>query len=203
MKYGGEAIVQDLGPHFDLGATNAARNRFFGMMGASLPDDWAEIGDLNMGATLAFGFPHVGGSSDEWFLSDYLVVWMMNPSVTQMPTRTSCSRRATRALGAGGDRPGLQRDRHPRRPVAAADRPAPTPRSASRRRGTSGRAGRIDLDYVREQTDLPILVRLDTGRFLRELGPRARRGATTCSTCGIRVTQAPVPAPGCQGNDDR
>ncbi|MBW2245077.1 MAG: molybdopterin-dependent oxidoreductase, partial [Deltaproteobacteria bacterium] len=64
QRHGGEALVQDLGPHFDLGATNAARNRFFGMLGASLPDDWAEIGDLNVGATLSLGIPHIGGSSD-------------------------------------------------------------------------------------------------------------------------------------------
>jgi hypothetical protein len=84
-KDGTDSIVHDLGPHFDHGPTTAGRVRFFGMLGATLSDDWAEIGDLNIGATLTFGFPHVGGSSDEWFLSDYLVVWMMNPSVTQIP----------------------------------------------------------------------------------------------------------------------
>ena len=46
--------------------------------------DGTEIGDLNIGATMTMGFAHTGGSADEWFLSDYLVVWMMNPSVTQM-----------------------------------------------------------------------------------------------------------------------
>ncbi len=97
VAHGADSIVQDLGPHFDLGATTVARNRFFGMLGASLPDDWAEIGDLNIGATLTLGIPHVGGSSDEWFLSDFLVVWMMNPSVTQFRTRTSSTKRSTTA----------------------------------------------------------------------------------------------------------
>ena len=84
-KDGTDSIIHDLGPHFDLGPTTAGRTRFFAMMGATLSDDWAEIGDLNHGATLTFGFPHIGGSSDEWFLSDYVVVWMMNPAVTQIP----------------------------------------------------------------------------------------------------------------------
>jgi anaerobic selenocysteine-containing dehydrogenase len=52
VEYGPDSIVQDLGPHFDMGATTVARNRFWSLMGASLPDDWAEIGDLNTGATL-------------------------------------------------------------------------------------------------------------------------------------------------------
>ena len=167
QRDGGEAIIQDLGPHFDLGATNAARNRFFGMLGASLPDDWAEIGDLNVGATLALGIPHIGGSSDEWFLSDFLVVWMMNPAVTQIsdahflyeakynganlvvidPIYSATAMRADQWLPIhpGTDAAlGLATARH------------------------IWESGRVDLAYVREQTDLPLLVRLDTGRFLRE-----------------------------------
>ncbi len=49
----------DLGCGSTIGPTTAARARFFAMMGATLSDDWAEIGDLNMGASLTFGFPFV------------------------------------------------------------------------------------------------------------------------------------------------
>ncbi len=85
QQHGTEAIYHDLGPHFDYGATTLARMKFYGQIGASIADDWGEIGDLNIGAMLTFGFPHMGGSSDEWFLSDCLVIWGMNPAVTQIP----------------------------------------------------------------------------------------------------------------------
>jgi DMSO reductase family type II enzyme molybdopterin subunit len=197
-KYGGESIVQDLGPHFDLGATNAARNRFFGLMGASLPDDWAEIGDLNTGATLSLGIPHVGGSSDEWFLSDFLVVWMMNPAVTQIPdahflyeakysgahltvidpvySATAIQANTWLPIEAGADAAlGLATARH------------------------IWESGSIDLDYVREQTDLPILVRLDNGRFLRE-SDLEEGGRDDMLYIWDPAVSGPVPAPGCQGD---
>jgi DMSO reductase family type II enzyme molybdopterin subunit len=197
-KYGGEAIVQDLGPHFDLGATNAARNRFFGLMGASMPDDWAEIGDLNVGATLAFGFPHVGGSSDEWFLSDHLVVWMMNPSVTQI----SDAHFLFEAKYAGAElvvidpvysATAVHADSWlPIRPGTDAVLGLATARHI-------WETGRIDLPYVREQTDLPILVRLDTGRFLRG-SDLERGGAEDILYLWDPVAKAPIEAPGCQGS---
>lgn len=200
-RYGGEAIIQDLGPHFDLGATNAARNRFFGMLGASLPDDWAEIGDLNVGATLALGIPHIGGSSDEWFQSDFLVVWMMNPSVTQIsdahflyeakyngtelvvidPIYSATAMRADQWLPIhpGTDAAlGLATARH------------------------IWESGRIDLAYVREQTDLPLLVRLDTARFLRgsDLEPD---GPEDLFYVWDPERGAVAPAPGSPGNHAR
>jgi DMSO reductase family type II enzyme molybdopterin subunit len=200
VRHGGESIVQDLGPHFDLGATNAARNRFFGMMGASLPDDWAEIGDLNTGATLTFGFPHVGGSSDEWFLSDHLVVWMMNPAVTQIPD----AHYLTELRYAGGrvvvvdpvySASAVHADQWlPIRPGTDAALGLATARHI-------WESGRIDLPYVREQTDLPVLVRLDTGRFLREQDLRDG-GRNDLLYLWDPGRQAPTPAPGCEGNDD-
>ena len=201
QRDGGEAIVQDLGPHFDLGATNAARNRFFSMLGASLPDDWAEIGDLNVGATLALGIPHIGGSSDEWFLSDFIVVWMMNPSVTQIsdahflyeakyngsnlavidPIYSATAMRADQWL--------------PIQPGTDAALGLATARHI-------WESGRIDLPYVREQTDLPLLVRLDTGRFLRESDLRAG-GRDDLFYVWDPKRGSAVAAPGSPGNDDQ
>lgn len=201
VRDGGEAIIQDLGPHFDLGATNAARNRFFGMLGASLPDDWAEIGDLNVGATLALGIPHIGGSSDEWFLSDFLVVWMMNPAVTQM----SDAHFLYEAKYAGAElvvidpiysATAMRADQWlPIRPGTDAALGLATARHV-------WDTGRIDLDYVREQTDLPVLVRLDTGRFLRETDLE-RRGREDLLFVWDPEVDGPVPAPGCPGNRDQ
>ncbi len=166
-KDGTDTIIHDLGPHFDHGPTTAARGRFFGMIGATMSDDWAEIGDLNHGATLTLGFPHVGGGSDEWFLSDYLVVWMMNPAVTQIPD----AHFLFEAKYNGSDLVVI--DPQYSATAVHADQWIPI------RPGTDAAlalatakhiwdSGRMDLAYVRERTDLPVLVRLDTGRFLTE-----------------------------------
>ncbi len=174
-KDGTDSIIHDLGPHFDQGPTTAGRVRFFGLAGATLSDDWAEIGDLNHGATLTFGFPHVGGSSDEWFLSDYLVVWMMNPAVTQIPD----AHFLFEAKYDGAELVVI--DPQYSATAVHADQwiPIKPGTDAALALATARHiwdTGRIDLAYVREQTDLPILVRLDTGRFLTEADLREGGG---------------------------
>ncbi|HKB39244.1 MAG TPA: molybdopterin-dependent oxidoreductase, partial [Gemmataceae bacterium] len=56
----------------------------------------------------------------------------------------------------------------------------------------------FDRDYVLEQTDMPLLVRTDTGKFLRESDLKAGGDAEVFSLWD-RNTERPVPAPGCMG----
>jgi complex iron-sulfur molybdoenzyme family reductase subunit alpha len=58
--------------------------------------------------------------------------------------------------------------------------------------------GWINRPYVLEQTDLPLLVRSDTGRFLREADLRPG-GDAEVFYLWDRKTNAAVPAPGCLG----
>ena len=167
VEHGPNALVQDLGPHFDFGPTTAGRCRFFGLYGATLPDDWAEIGDLNLGATMTFGFPHVGGSSDEWFLSDFLVVWMMNPAVTQMPD----AHFLFEAKYNGSTLTVIDPQYSATAVHADFWIPMHSGSDAALAMYTARyiwENGHMDEAYVKEQTDLPMLVRLDTGRFLSE-----------------------------------
>jgi DMSO reductase family type II enzyme molybdopterin subunit len=186
-KDGSDSIIHDLGPHFDHGPTTAGRARFFALMGATLSDDWAEIGDLNHGAALTFGFPHVGGGSDEWFLSDYLVVWMMNPAVTQIPD----AHFLFEAKYDGAELVVI--DPQYSATAVHADQWIPIHIWDS---------GRIDLAYVREQTDLPILVRLDTGRFLSEADLR-EGGKQAIVFVWDPAVGAPVAAPGSPGHGEQ
>ncbi|MCZ7619301.1 MAG: molybdopterin-dependent oxidoreductase [Myxococcota bacterium] len=197
-KDGTDSIIHDLGPHFDQGPTTAGRVRFFSLAGATLSDDWAEIGDLNVGATLTFGIPHVGGGSDEWFLSDYLVVWMMNPSVTQIADahflfEAKYNGSELVVIDPQYSATAIHADQWvPIRPGTDAGLALATARHI-------WETGRIDLDYVREQTDLPILVRLDTGRFLNEADLR-KGGESALVYVWNPATNAPLPAPGATGN---
>ncbi len=58
--------------------------------------------------------------------------------------------------------------------------------------------GWIDRPYITEQTDLPLLVRTDTHKFLREADLKAGGSAEVFYLWDRRGNRA-VPAPGCQG----
>lgn len=62
----------------------------------------------------------------------------------------------------------------------------------------------IDEPYVKEQTDLPLLVRLDTGRFLRgsDLG-EGGDGAESLFYVWDAASDAPKPAPGSLGSGEK
>lgn len=199
VKHGTEAIVHDLGPHFDAGATTIGRVKFFSKLGATLNDDWAEIGDLNIGATLAFGFPHMGGTSDEWFLSDFLVVWMMNPSVTQIPD----AHFLYEARYNGTELVVI--DPQYSATAVHADQWVPIkPGTDAALALTTARhiweTDNADWDYVKEQTDLPILINLADGRFLRE-SDIVDGGKTDLLYMWDQNKNELVEAPGCEGSD--
>ena len=52
-RWGTDTLYQDLGPNFDFGPTTAGRFKFQFMAGGLFADNWAEIGDLNIGATMS------------------------------------------------------------------------------------------------------------------------------------------------------
>ena len=108
--------------------------------GACLSDNWAEIGDLNFGGVLTLGAAHVGGSSDEWFLSDYLVVWMMNPSVTQISDAHFLYEARYNGAELVVIDPQYSAHRRARGPMGSRSAPAPMQLSACARRATSGTA---------------------------------------------------------------
>lgn len=197
-KWGTEAISLDLGPHFDFGATSLARFRFVGLIGGTIADDWAEIGDLNTGASLCFGLPHVGGSSDEWFLSDHLVVWMMNPSVTQIPDAHFLYEAKYKGAQLVVVDPihsatAIHADLWvPVKPGTDAALALATARHI-------WASGNADLKYLQEQSDFPILVRLDTGRFLRESDLKVG-GQGDMLYLWDSKTKALAKAPGCTGD---
>jgi anaerobic selenocysteine-containing dehydrogenase len=84
---------------------------------------------------------------------------------------------------------------------------APTPTNGCRSRAGTDAAlglavarhlldvGAIDLPYVREQTDLPLLVRLDNGRFLRAEDLVSDSGSETQLYLWHPQKNEPVPAP--------
>jgi len=182
QQYGTDSIYQDLGPNYDSGATTVGRFRFQMKAGGVFADNWASIGDLNLGALLTLGVAHVGGSSDEWFLSDFLVVWMMNPSVTQMAD----AHFLYEARYNGAEL--VVVDPQYSATAVHADQWLPLRTGTDAALGLCAArhiwdSGAIDLDYVREQTDLPFLVRLCT------------KATTSSCRCTTPRPSCPLPPP--------
>jgi DMSO reductase family type II enzyme molybdopterin subunit len=198
--HGADTHYTDLGPNFDFGATTLGRFKFLYMSGGTFADNWGEIGDLNIGATMTLGAAHIGGSSDEWFLSDYIVVWMMNPSVTQIADVHFLYE----AKYNGSEL--VVVDPQYSATAIHADQWVPLRSATDAALGLATArhiwdSGKIDLPYVREQTDLPILVRLDDGRFLRE-ADLVEGGRRKLLYMWDPKAGRPVEAPGTEESED-
>ena len=200
-EFGTDTVFQDLGPNFDFGPSTAGRFKFMYQAGSLFADMWGEIGDLNFGATMALGAAQIGGSSDDWFLSDFIVVWMMNPSVTQIPD----AHFLYEARYNGTELCVID----PQYSATAihADQWLPIETGTDAALGLAVArhlmdVGAIDLPFLQEQTDLPLLVRIDNGRFLHE-EDLTEEGSADQLYMWHPQKNAAVPAPGCTGNTTR
>ncbi len=166
-RRGGEGVLCELGPNIDFGPNSAAALRFFRQIGAPLTDSMAQIGDLPVGGTITLGTPHTDGSSDDWFRSSYLVLWACNPGTTRIPD----AHYLQEARYAGARVVSIAPD-YNQSAIHADLWISPRPGTDAALAMASCQVvideGLFDDAYVREQTDLPFLLRRDNARFLRE-----------------------------------
>ena len=140
---------------------------------------------MPMGAVQTWGMYNVEGTSDDWFKSDFIIVWVGQPGLHAHPRGALHARGALPRREARGDRPDYSAS------AVHADYWL-NPRVGTDAALALAMAQVIleenlhDEEYVREQTDLPILVRDDTGRYLRESDLIAGAETTSCSTSGTR-----------------
>jgi DMSO reductase family type II enzyme molybdopterin subunit len=168
IEQGSESIIYDHGTtNAGFGPETAGEIRFAEGVGATVLDSWSGVGDMPMGAVQTWGMYNCEGTAADWFRSDYIVVWVGNPLVTRIPEMHFMHE--ARYRGA-------------KLVVIAPDYNAtsvhadlwlnPKPESDAALGLSAAQViveeGLFDADYVREQTDLPILVREDDGRFLRQ-----------------------------------
>lgn len=165
--HGTDTIVATPGPNFDHGPDSAAENRLLHLLHATNLDTFSGIGDMPVGMIQTYGMFMNDGTADDYFLSDYIVLWSANPVYTRIPDvhfLTEARYRGARIVVIAPDynasavhadlwiTPKLQSD--------------PALALAMAQVIVSEDLG--EKDYIREQTDLPFLIRTDTGRFLRE-----------------------------------
>ena len=191
---GPASVVCELGTNVGAGPNSAAPLRFFRLLGSPIIDPAAQIGDLMNGATITFGNGTSCGSSDDWFRSEYIVLWTFNPAVTRMPDAhflTEARYHGTQVVVVAPDlnATAIHAD------LWLNPRPGTDAALALAAAQVIIEEGLYDTAYIEEQTDLPFLVRTDTGRFVREAEVRAG-GSQSAFLVWDTEQGAPVPAPG-------
>ncbi len=168
VRDGAETVVYDQGTtNIDFGPGAAAEFRLVHVIGAANVEGWAGVGDMPMGCVQTWGMFNCEGTSDDWFHSDYIIVWSGNAVYTRIPEMhfiTEARYRGARLVVIAPDynATAIHADRWIN-PRVETD-----PALALAMAQVLIEEGRIDADYVREQTDLPFLVRTDSGKFLRQ-----------------------------------
>lgn len=197
--HGTEAIIVDDGTsNIDQGPNTSSEVRFRAAMEAVLMDDWAGVGDMPNGCVQTWGHLNVEGTSDNWFLSDYIVVLGCNPNVTRIPDAHYLHE--ARYRGA--------------KLVVVAPDLSPSTVHADMwlniRQETDSALGLAvaqyiveqqlyNADFIAEQTDLPFLVRQDNQRFLRP-SDMQKGGSDRAMYVWDEKTHGIVVAPGCEGD---
>ncbi len=165
---GPETVVYDNGTsNVDWGPSSIGEMRLFQLLEATMLDGFAGTGDLAMGARQTWGTSFVDGTSDDWFRSDTLIFWHTNPLSTRIPD----AHFLTEARYHGTTVVTVAPDFSPSAVHASLWINPHTGTDAALALGLARaivERGAVDETYVREQTDLPFLVREDTGRFLRQ-----------------------------------
>lgn len=163
---GPESVLVDPGPESGL-VGGMGRARFTNAIGGISMDSNSTVSDVHLGHWITFGSLLGGSSADDTFRADTILVWNGNPAYTRIPYHHYLSEARYR----GAEVVLISPDFSPSAPHVDMHVPI--------RPGTDAalslamchvviEEGLADLDFVASQTDLALLVRTDTRRFLRE-----------------------------------
>ncbi len=202
LASGTGTVVYDHGTtNIDFGPDTAGEMRLFNALGATTIDSWAGVGDMPMGAVQTWGMYNCEGTSDDWFKSDFIIVWVGNPAYTRIPEVHFMHEARYRGAKLAVISPEYSASAvhadywlNPRVGTDAALALAMAQVILTERLHNE--------EYVREQTDLPILVRDDNGRYLRESDLR-KGGNEEMLYYWDEAADQLARVPGCQGEGGR
>ncbi len=165
---GPSAIVQAGGTHvMNVGSEGTGPTAFFIALGAPLSNVTADNGDDHQGVAITLGKVIVGDSADNWFYSDMILIWGGNPAYTNIPNFHFIAE----ARYNGTKVVTISPDYSPSAVHADLWVPVNIGSDAALALSMSQVILRESLykeNFVREQTDLPLLVVESTGKYLRE-----------------------------------
>jgi DMSO reductase family type II enzyme molybdopterin subunit len=169
--------------------------RFANSTGIVIPETFAGVGDLPVGAYMTLGESLPGDSMAAVYKSKCCLVWMANPAATRIPD----AHFFWEARYNGTEVVCISPEFSPTAIHSSKwlnPKPGTDTALALAMVQTIIADRLIEWDYIREQTDLPFVVRTDTGKFLRatdfgETGPEAGHGFYFWD----ELTKQPVKAP--------
>src|SRR3990172_8183502 len=178
--------------------SNNAYTRLANLLGAMKPDVSAFVGDLYPGIHTVRVPARAVSTFDDWFTSDLILMWHMNPIATRIPD----AHFLTEARYNGARLVNISVDYNPS--SIHADLYVPV------RMGTDSYLAaavvnvllaekKYKADYLKEQTDLPFLVRMDNKTFLREKDLKPGGKEDVFYFWDSKANRA-VPAPGTTGS---
>jgi DMSO reductase family type II enzyme molybdopterin subunit len=177
IEFGPSSITQGAGTQAAMKQTTfPAIGRFVAASGIEYPEAFAGVGDLPTGLYMTTGVPLLCDTMAAVFKSKCCLVWFCNPAVTRIPDAHffwEAKYNGTEVISISPEF-------------------TPTAMHSSKwvnpKPGTDAalalsmvhvilEAGLHDAGFIREQTDLPYLVRTDNGKFLRETDVLGGEGA--------------------------
>jgi DMSO reductase family type II enzyme molybdopterin subunit len=200
LEDGPECIVYDHGTtNVDFGIGSMMESHLFTVgLGATSIDSWAGVGDLPTGLIQTWGTFLSEGTADDWFYADFIVIWVGNPNYARVPD----AHFIYEARYKGATVVTIAPDYSPS--AIHADYYVPVRFATDAALALSlchviVEEGLYNEDFIKEQTDLPLLVRTDTRRFLRQCDLQEGGKEDIFYMWDIH-RQAPVEAPGSWGH---
>ena len=177
-------------------ASFTALFRFANVTGIVIPETFAGVGDLPVGAYMTLGYNLPGDNMAAVYKSKCVLVWAANPAATRIPDAHffwEAKYNGTEVITISPDFSATAI--HSSRWLNP--KPGTDTALAMAMVQTIIADDLIDRDYVREQTDLPFLVRTDNGKFLRasDLGESDDKASSSFYFWDEK-TKKPVRAPG-------
>jgi DMSO reductase family type II enzyme molybdopterin subunit len=187
-EVGADSVLMEMGTSVSAIPASA---RFMGVLGGTVLDVDATINDFFTGYQQTFGKFSFTPSVDDTFHCDCIIFWHCNPAHTQIPM----FHYATEARYRGAELVLISTDVSPSH--SHVDYHVPV------RHGTDAALalamcqvvlseGLMDRDFVAAQTDLSLLVRTDSGEFLRDR--HLNRGGRDDRFFQAHPERGPVPA---------
>ena len=168
QEAGPETIIYEFGSG-EGGSVNGAQPawRLMRLIGGTTLDSNGLTSDYNVGLYQTFGKFNFCSSIDDWFHSDLILIWHMNPLYTRIPSAhfiQEARYHGTEIVSIAPDynASSIHSD------LFVALEPGTDAALALAMCKVILDDNKVNEPFVKEQTDLPFLVRRDNGRFLRQ-----------------------------------
>jgi dimethylsulfide dehydrogenase subunit alpha/complex iron-sulfur molybdoenzyme family reductase subunit alpha len=192
MVYAGTGILSPV--------RRGASLRLGSLLGATRFNVASAVGDMFPGATTTYGISTAGCSSEAWYEADYLLVWGINPTVTRIPDAHYIwegKYRGTRVVTISPDYNPTARQSSLWIPI----NPGADSFFAMSMVNVIIKENLFNEEFIREQTDLPFLVKLIDGKLLRN-SDMVKGGNEQVFYFFDEKSSRSVEAPGSMGSDE-